>query len=95
MCTHGLCCLGEVLFRTHERTGIDRAAPSGTDSWKHQKIVSDTGFRGWKKDIFLVSLHQKLPEAFKKQEAGRGKIFCSPVSSQGVAPFLEEQKKES
>lgn len=84
-----------MLFRTHERTGIDRAAPSGTDSWKHQKIVSDTGFRGWKEDIFLVSLHQKLPEAFKKQEAGRGKIFCSPVSSQGVAPFLEEQKKES
>ena len=55
LCAHGLRCLGEVLFTTHEQTGIDRAAPSGPGSWKHRKIVSDTGFRGWKKDICLLS----------------------------------------
>ena len=55
LCAHGLRCLGEVLFTTHEQTGVDRAAPSGAGSWKHRKIVSDTGFRGWKKDICLSS----------------------------------------
>ena len=61
---HGLCCLGEVLFRTHEQTGIDRAAPSGPGNWKHRKIVSDTGFRGWKKDIFLLSFASETSRGF-------------------------------